>query len=260
MLETVEGNLYDYPKYYDLVYGSDWQAEVRFLTACFERFAAHKVKRLFEPACGTGRLLYRTARAGYEVSGLDLNPKAVSFCNRRLVRHGFDPSAFVGDMSTFSLPQKVDAAFNTINSFRHLATEHQALSHLKCVARSLRKGGLYILGLHLTPTTAAPLDGESWSGRRGQLAVLSRLWVIGRDARRREERVGMSFDVYTPTRQFRISGQSAFRMYTGPQMYRLLEKAGDFAISSVYDFSYDIQRPIKIDAATEDVVYVLRRK
>ena len=58
MLETIAGNLYDYPKYYDLVYGSDWKAEVDFLEACFERFARGAVTRVFEPACGTGRLMY----------------------------------------------------------------------------------------------------------------------------------------------------------------------------------------------------------
>src|SRR5688572_22677154 len=109
MLETVRAHLYDYPKYYDLVYGSDWKAEVDFLEECFERFASGSVKRVFEPACGTGRLMYRMARAGYEVSGLDLNPKAVAFCNRRLRRYGFDPTAFVADMSDFTLPRKADA-------------------------------------------------------------------------------------------------------------------------------------------------------
>ena len=260
MLETVEGNLYDFPKYYDLVYGSDWKAEVDFLEACFERFARGAVKRVFEPACGTGRLMYRMAQAGYEVSGLDLNPKAVDFCNRRLERLGYPASAFVGDMSAFSLPRKVDAAFNTINSFRHLDSEEQAGAHLECVAKSLRKGGIYVLGLHLTPTVGVPLETESWAARRGNLSVLSRLWVIGRDRRRRQERVGMSFDVYTPTRQFRIADESSFRMYTAGQMDVLLGQIDDFEITSVHDFGYDADRPIEIDAQTEDVVYVLRRK
>jgi SAM-dependent methyltransferase len=260
MLETVRAHLYDYPKYYDLVYGSDWKAEVDFLEECFERFASVAVKRVFEPACGTGRLMYRMARAGYEVSGLDLNPKAVAFCNRRLRRYGFEPTVFVADMSDFTLPRKADAAFNTINSFRHLMSERQALGHLQCMANSLRKGGIYVLGLHLTPTVGPPLETESWAARRGNLSVLSKLWVVGRDARRREERVGMSFDVYTPTRQFRIEDESAFRTYTASQMSALLREVDDFELTSVHDFGYDASRPIKITPQTEDVVYILRRK
>lgn len=260
MLETVNGDLYDYPKYYDLVYGSDWKAEVEFLNECFSRFATGEVRRLFEPACGTGRLMYRMALAGYDVSGLDLNPQAVDFCNARLERHGLKPTAFVGDMSDFTLKRKIDAAFNTINSFRHLSTEAQARAHLQCIARSLRKGGIYVLGLHLTPTIGPPLETESWSARRGNLSVLSRLWVIDRDRRRRLERVGMSFDVYTPTRQFRILGESSFRMYTAAQMQRLFERVPELELTSVHDFGYDATKPTDIDGSTEDVVYILRRR
>src|SRR5687768_7580680 len=125
-------NLYDYPRYYDLVFGSDWKAEFDFLTAAFKHFVPFRVRRVFEPACGTGRLLFRLANAGYQVSGLDLNPRAVAYCNKRLSRRGYRESVFVGDMANFSLARRVDAAFNMINSFRHLLTEQQAAAHLKC--------------------------------------------------------------------------------------------------------------------------------
>lgn len=259
MLETIEGNLYDYPKYYDLVYGSDWRAEFDFLRACFEKHAAIPVRRVFEPACGTGRLLVKLAGAGYDVSGLDLNPQAVEYCNRRLERNGFAPTAVVGDMADFRWKRRVDATFNMINSFRHLATEEQAQNHLRCVARALRTGGLYVLGLHLTPTTVEPMQEESWSARRGNLAVLSKLWVVRCDRRRRRESVETSFDVYTPTRQFRIVDRIDFRTYSSRQLAALLEKVGEFEITAVYDFGYDIHHPIEIGPESEDVVYVLRK-
>ena len=71
-METIHGNIYDYPKYYDLLFGADWKAEYDFLGACFEKHAKRPVRRLFEPACGTGAV-GRFAKAGYEVSGNDLN-------------------------------------------------------------------------------------------------------------------------------------------------------------------------------------------
>ena len=145
MLPTTQGNLYDYPKYYDLVYGSDWKAEYEFLLACFEKHAHGNVERVFEPACGTGRLLVKLAQAGFDVAGVDLNAAAVDFCNDRLERSGFPRSAFVGDMCDFTVDQPVDAAFNTINSFRHLPSEAAAEGHLACVARAVRPGGVIIL-------------------------------------------------------------------------------------------------------------------
>lgn len=259
-MEVIPGSIYDYPKYYDVLFGSDCQAEFDFLTACFRKHALRPVGRLFEPACGTGRLLVKFARAGYEVSGNDLNPKAVAYCNARLKRRGFSPTAVVGDMTDFRLRRKQDAAFNTINSFRHLASEAQAQGHLECIARALGKGGIYVLGLHLTPTRGQACDRESWSARRGHLAVISEMWSIEVDRRRRRERVGFTFDVYTPTRQFRLKDEFLFRTYTAAQFRRLLERTPELEIIQTYDFGYAIDQPVRITAETEDVVFVLRKR
>jgi len=259
-MEVIHANVYDYPKYYDLLFGSDWKAEFVFLRACFARHARRPVRRLFEPACGTGRLMVRFAAAGYEVSGNDLNAKAIEYCNARLARHGFPPSATLGDMANFRLRRKVDAALNTINSFRHLPSERAAEDHLRCVAAALCTGGLYVLGFHLTPTRGRPCQQESWSARRGNLAVASRMWSMGVDRRRRQERVGMTMDIYTPRRQFRLADEMIFRTYTAGQFRRLLGRIDRLELVETYDFNYDADHPIRIDATTEDVVYVLRKE
>jgi SAM-dependent methyltransferase len=259
MLETIRGDIYDYPASYDLVYGSDWRAEFHFLLGCFARHAQRRVKRVFEPACGTGRLLFRLAKQGYRVSGLDLNPRMAAYCNRRLQRHGFPATCLEGDMSDFRLGRPADAAFNMINSFRHLATESQAQAHLECMAESVARGGLYVLGLHLTPTAAEPMARETWSTRRGHVAILTDLWVKDRNLRARQERCGMSYDIYTPTRAFRLENEIVFRTYTALQFRRLLRSVPAWNLVGVYDFSYDLAAPINVTPVTEDVVFVLRR-
>jgi len=259
-MRILDSNLYDYPKYYDLLFGSDWKAEFHFLQSCFDKHARRSVRRLFEPACGSGRLLIQFAKAGYEVSGNDLNDRAVAYCNARLARNGFPRSAVVGDMADFRLRCKADAAFNTINSFRHLPSERAAEDHLRCVANALSAGGLYVLGFHLTPARGQSCDEESWSARRGHLAVCSRMWSINVDRRRRRERLGMTVDVYTPREQFRLAEEMIFRTYTGPQFGRLLSRVPQLELVETYDFAYEIGHPVLIDAATEDVVYVLRKQ
>jgi SAM-dependent methyltransferase len=260
MTETIQGHLYDFPRYYDLVFGSDWKSELEFLQACFEKHAGRPVRTVFEPACGTGRLMYRLAKLGYDVSGLDLNGLAVDYCNDRLVRYGFPPRAFVADMSDFRLPRRVDAAFNMINSFRHLLDQKSARSHLRCIADCLNRGGVYLLGLHLTPTTTEPIDEESWSAQRGSLCVNTRLWSTSRDLKTREEHCRMTFDVYTPTRSFRIEDTVIFRTYTRRQVLNLLGKIEGLELVAMYDFAYDAESPLEIDDSTEDIVFVLRKK
>ncbi len=252
-------NLYDYPRYYDLVFGSDWKAEFDFLLAAMDKFVPGRVRRVFEPACGTGRLLFRLAKAGFQVSGLDLNPRAVEFCNRRLVRHGFPPAAVVGDMKSFQLPRPIDVAFNTINSFRHLLSEEAARSHLQCVAGALRPGGVYVLGLHLTPTAGAPLDEEWWSARRGHLAINTHLKTYDLDLRWRTERCRMKMTVMTPTQSRQIVDELIFRTYTAPQLAGLLRSVPQLRLAATYDFRYRLDWPTEIAADTQDVVLILKK-
>ncbi len=259
-MDVLNANLYDFPKYYDLLFGSDCGAELRFLKECFARFGRQPTRRVFEPACGTGRLLIKLAQAGYDVAGNDLNPKAVDFCNDRLERNGFRRSVTVDDMSNFQVKKKFDAAFNMINSFRHLGSEEQAEGHLRCMAAALNQKGLYVLGLHLTPKRGPYTEDEAWTARRGHLSINSYMWTKRRDLKRRNEKLGLRFDIYTPTRQFRIEDEMNYRTYSAGQFADLLARTGVFEIAALYDFHYRFDRPVEIDERTEDVVYVLRRK
>ena len=259
MFEPLAGDLYDYPAYYDLVFGSDWKAEFEFLRGCFQSFATIPVSHVFEPACGTGRLLHRLADQGLRISGLDLNQHAVDYCNQRLARKGFEDRVVQADMSDFQLPVAVDAGFNMINSFRHLLTHEQALAHLQCMAQAIKPGGLYVLGIHLTPTTAEPTDSESWSAQRGHLCIVTQLVCSERDLQARTEHFTMTCQVYTPTKQQQLQDSTLFRTYTAEQFQELLEEIPQWESVATFDFQYDLQQPVVVDSKSEDVVYVLRR-
>ncbi len=261
MAEKIKGDLYDYPAYYDLIFGSDWRAEYDFIRGCFERFAKRPIKRVFEPACGTGRILIKLAEAGYEVSGNDLNARAVKFCNDRLKRKKFPESVVVGNMADFTVKKKVDASFNMINTFRHLNNEADAVAHLKCMAEATNKGGLYLLGLHLIPADLNDrLTEESWTARRGNLQVNTFMWSKGIDTKKRAEYLGLTIDVWTPTKQIQIEDEMNYRTYSMKQMNALLAKAPEWDVVATYDFAYNLDEPIEVDRDTEDVVYVLRKK
>ena len=258
-METIQQSIYDFPRYYDLVYGSDWEAEFEFLEDCFERYTTLTVSSLYEPACGTGRLIYRFGKQGYTVSGVDLNRKAVDYCNRRLKRHDIEDAAFVGDMTDFQIDEPADAAFNTINSFRHLNSHESAVNHLKCMASALKKGGLYALGLHLTPTAVPPSEDESWVAEGRDLQVNTRMWLTERNLEQRFESFAMEFEVYTSEKFIRIEDELVFRTYTADQFNELLSEVPEFEVADVFDFEYAIEKPIEVNAKAEDVVYLLRK-
>jgi hypothetical protein len=51
-----------------------------------------------------------------------------------------------------------------------------------------------------------------------------------------------------------------YRTYTARQIRALLKRVPEFEIVETYDFDYDLDEPMTIDASTEDVVFVLRKR
>ena len=123
-----------------------------------------------------------------------------------------------------------------------------------------KKDAIYLIGIHLNLTDGDMQDEESWAARRGHLSVLTHMWTESRDARERMDRFGIQFDIYTPTKQFRIEDVLSMRSYTRQQFLRMIEHEGSWNVEETFDFRYDIKKPIDVDDTTEDVVYVLRKK
>ncbi|MEM8914149.1 MAG: hypothetical protein AAGC97_20500, partial [Planctomycetota bacterium] len=119
---------------------------------------------------------------------------------------------------------------------------------------------VYLLGVHLTPASVPPSETESWSARRGHLAINTHMWTIHRQSSDRIERFGIRFDVHTPSRSFRINDELHLRSYTPKQMQSTIGACGQWDIVQTHDFAYDLHDPIEVDSGTEDVVYVLRRR
>ena len=255
---TIYGSVYDHPKLYDVLFSVEWKREIEFLNTCFRHYGSGPVRRLFEPACGTGRLLWRLGKQGFDVSGLDLNPHSVAFCNRRLRKHGLPETAIVGDMTDFRLKRPVDAAFNLVSSFLYLTTEESAREHLRRMAAALRPKGLYLLGFHLIPRGTASCSEESWSTARGTLALHSQLRSISRNASKRRETIEFRIRAATPTTTYELIDTFPMRTYTAAQFRRLLTDVAVFDVLETFDFKMD--HPIRIDGGTEDVVFVLQRK
>ncbi len=166
--KPIIGDWYDHPEFYDVSLCDETPLEAAFVEAACRKYCGFPVLRLLEPACGSGRLLTEMAARGYQVTGLDLNEKALAYLRKRLVRRRLSAEAYRADMADFRLPRPADAAYCMVNSFRHLLTEEAARRHLECVAEHLRPGGIYLLGLHLVPPDADLASIERWRTQAGQ--------------------------------------------------------------------------------------------
>jgi len=260
MPAATNGSWYDLPQYYDLAFRDGVRREARFIQEAARRYCDFPVTRMLEPACGTGRLLRVLARRGYDMVGLDLNRSALDFLAAFLKRNRLKAELIEGDMAAFTLERPVDLAFNTLNGFRHLLTEEEAVSHLCCVGEALRPGGLYILGMHLWPPDADEAIVERWKVKQGDITLSVRIDVPEFNLHRRIEQMRVEMKAKNGHgRARRYLDQFPLRTYDAAQTRRLLDQAPQFELINVFDFWYDIEDPLELNDEIEDTVLVLRK-
>lgn len=173
--------LYDLPAVYDVAFGWDISQEVEFFRSLFARHVPFEVKRILEPACGTGRFLTRFPRCGYRIVGYDTNRAMAAYARRRIADCGCQESAqtLVADMTTASFQRKFGAAFNSINSIGYLLSDDDIVSHLTNTADAIIRDGVYIIHLSCAHEAEVP-GGDEWSMERDGTRVATR-WSIERE-------------------------------------------------------------------------------
>jgi len=141
-----------------------------------------------------------------------------------------------------------------------LLTEQAARGHLRCVAGSLRPGGIYILGLHLRPLGVDEQDTMSWTERRGGTKVTATLRALRTDLRRRIEELQVWLLVLRGSKKLHLRYKFRFRTYTARQFRGLLGSVPSLELCDVYDFRYDIKQPFTLNDEMAYSVFVLRRR
>jgi SAM-dependent methyltransferase len=256
----VVANCYDYPQYYDIAFQAYTQREADFIEAACRKYCSFDVRRLLEPACGSGRLVTELAARGYQMTAFDLSEPALSYLRRRLKRRRLHAETFQAEMSAFRLSRRVDAAYCTVNTFRHLLTEQAARDHLERIASSLRPGGIYVLGMHLLALDVNEEDVGRWTARRGDTKVTVRLRILRTDVRRRIENLRVWLLVLHGSKELQLTYDFQFRTYLPRQFRQLLDSVPSLELCDVYDFRYDIKQPFAVNDEMAYSVFVLRRR
>jgi SAM-dependent methyltransferase len=139
-------NVYQRPEYYEIAFGfRDLRKEVDFFEAAIHKFSAIKVLSVFELGAGICPYLEEWHMRGYRYFGLDASPEMIEFSRRRAKDLQADLTLFQGDMARFTLgSRKFDLAYVLLGSL-YVRTNSEFFNHLDCVAKVLKRGGLYVL-------------------------------------------------------------------------------------------------------------------
>ena len=198
--------------------------------------------------CGPGRLL--RAMPGWAV-GLDISGG--------MVRHAAQTNpVFRADAARFGVREgSFDLAFNLIDSFRHLPTEQAAHDHLRCTARALKRGAVYVLGLEINGDLPADTHRDEWAIERDGHTLKGFVEGLG-DAsdETRSETMRVHYEFDGVPREF----FHTMRTYTRRQIEDLVDAEASFEIAAVFDRHYDLGNPIELSEVAGSAVLVLRKE
>lgn len=200
---------------------------------------------VLEVACGTGRVLIPTARAGIDITGIDLSPHMLDVCQRKLALETADVQARVqidqADMRDFDMGQTFKLITMPFRPFQHLIEVEDQIACLRCVHRQLAADGRFILDLFnpSLPLMAREVTGEEQSdepeftmpdGRR----VLRRNRIVARDVFKQYQDIELIYYVTHPAgRTERLVHAFPMRYLFRYEAEHLLARCG-FEVEALY--------------------------
>lgn len=253
-----------FAEFYDYVLPYRQRDDVAF----FVEMAGGAGGDVLEVACGTGRVLVPTARAGATIAGLDLSRGMLDVCRERL-RHEADEvrgrvTLHEGDMRRFDLERTFALVTVPFRGFQHLLTVDDQRQALQSIREHLVPGGRLVLDL-FNPSLPLIAD-ERWlqtplvepevvlpDGRR----FVRSLRIVARDWSEQIQTMEVVHEVTWPDgRRERHAGVTRLRYLFRFEAEHLLEREG-FAVEALYG-GYD-KTPYGTTYPGELVFVALRR-
>ncbi len=162
-------NLYDNPKYYEIVFSfRDIPGEVDVFEECFKHFSLIPVKSVLELGCGNSPHMEELVKRGYQYNGLDLSKAMLEYSRQKALRIGAKVNLIHGNMIDFSLDAVVDFVYITLGSL-YVRNTSELMKHFDSVSAVLKKGGLYLLDWCIQFTLSS--DKETWEIEKERIKV-----------------------------------------------------------------------------------------
>lgn len=216
---------------------------------------------ILELGVGTGRVALPLAKAGFQVTGIDISEAMLAAARKKLDGAVGKRARLVeGDLRHLALDEQYALAISAIGSFMHLLTPAEQLQALEGVHRHLKPQGLLVVDLPRP-------DTEAWSMAHQELLLewikpnpwgegtIAKLSSYSLELPRQRQHITYFYDEVAPSGALRRTVVSFTLRYTFPfEMELLLHRCG-YTLEAVYG-SYELE---EFGQESSRMIFVARR-
>lgn len=213
------------PFYYEIAFSFiDPKKQVDSFIKLHKGYGRCKLRRFLDIACGPSLQLREIVKRGYEAVGLDNDPRMLKYLGSKVRKIGCKIELVRADFSDFVIKKKCDFAFIMMGSLR-VNSNDDFLKHLNLVARSLNKGGLYLIQNHPLDWINLKKRGK-WTIKRGGITVKTTFNYQLKDTLKQIFTEKLILDIDNNGVKKRLSHKEDFKLIF-PQEFKLLVEKND---------------------------------
>ncbi len=219
-------------KWYDFDYERRMRKDLAFYRTCAEEGGGP----VLELGAGTGRVTAHLAKAGFDVTGVEISEEMLARARTRIGRLGAEAARRVklvsGDMADLDVRGRFRTVIVTFRAFHHLYTVERQLAALSHIRRKLAPDGIAVIDLFRPDLVAfAESEGrlsiayERKLGRSGNRVV--QRFRVACDWPRQIAHIDYYWDTYRGSRRIeRDHAPMRWRWFHRYEFEHLLARAG----------------------------------
>ena len=183
--------------------------------------------------CGTGSIAIPLAKAGYQVTGVDLSSEMLAIAYQKAQQAQATLRLMEQDMRELQAPQ-VDSIISLCDSLSYLTEEEDVRQTFKQVRAHLNPGGYFLFDVHSPYKITHGFGNETFTLQEENVAYI---WNCFCDEERLEVEHQLTFFIREPNGLFqRVEENHTQRAYQPIQMIGWLREAGFTDIKLTADF------------------------
>jgi ubiquinone/menaquinone biosynthesis C-methylase UbiE len=145
--EIVKNRYINTANLYDLDQRDNLVVDIPF----YLEYATKQGGNILELGCGTGRVSIELAKAGYDVTGLDISEPMLEIYKNKIKELSKNIQRKItlikGNMANFTIDNKFSLIITPFRAFQALTDDNDIKNSLKCIKSHLDKEGIFIINV-----------------------------------------------------------------------------------------------------------------